>query len=102
MAEFVRIASRDELPPPNEAREFDCGGGRMVCVANADGRYSAMDNVCLHRGGPLGQGTVANGKVVCPWHGWSFDAQTGEMTPGAGGVSVFPLKIEGNDVLIKI
>ena len=37
-----------------------------------------MENVCLHRGRPLGQGTIEGGKVVCPWHGWQWNPHTGE------------------------
>ncbi len=68
-----------------------------------NGVYSAMDNVCLHRGGPLGQGMIEGGKVVCPWHGWAYDPKTGaaEQNPGAR-VAIYPLKIEKGEVLIEI
>jgi len=68
-----------------------------------NGFYRAMDNVCLHRGGPLGQGMIEGGKVVCPWHGWAWDPKTGaaEQNPNAK-VAVYPLKIEGGDVLVEL
>ena len=98
---FTKLASQSELPAPNEAKEFPCGD-KMICVANVDGEISAMDNVCLHRGGPLGQGVISGGKAVCPWHGWEWDPKTGEAgTPGAR-VAVYPVKIEGGDVLVDI
>ena len=43
---------------------------KMICIANVMGKISAMDNECLHLGGPLGKGVIEDGKVVCPWHGW--------------------------------
>ena len=98
---FVKLASQSELPAANEAKEFSCGD-KMICVANVNGEISAMDNVCLHRGGPLGEGMIEAGKVICPWHGWAWDPKTGEAhTPGAK-IAVYPLKIEGDGVLIEI
>ena len=78
-------------------------GEKVVCVANVDGAYSAMDNVCVHRGGPLGQGVVLDGKVVCPWHGWMYDPKTGaaDVNPDAH-VSVYPIRVEGEDVLVEL
>jgi nitrite reductase (NADH) small subunit len=102
MSEFVKLATTAELPPAGEAREFEVGD-RMICVANTGDGYSAMDNVCVHRGGPLGQGVVDGNKIVCPWHGWTFDVNTGAaMHDASARVHVFPLKIEGEDVLVAI
>jgi len=73
---LLRLCSTSELPPDGEAMEMVLNG-RVICVAKAGGKVSAMDNVCLHRGGPLGQGVVEADKIICPWHGWTFDRQTG-------------------------
>lgn len=91
-----------ELPPAGEAREVACGA-RLICIANAGGVISAMDNVCPHRGGPLGQGIVEDGKLICPWHAWAFDTTTGVAvhSPDAK-VDVYEIKVEGTDVLIKL
>lgn len=102
MSEFHKLTTISELPPAGEAREFNCDG-HTVCIANENGQYSAMDNVCAHRGGPLGQGVVEQGKIVCPWHGWQFDLKTGKSEQSATlGVDVYELKIEGEDVLVKV
>ena len=99
---FTKITTKSELPAANEAREFPCGD-KMVCVANVDGAISAIDNVCLHRGGPLGQGTIEGGKVVCPWHGWEWDPKTGQAAHSASAkVAVYPLKIESEEVLVDV
>ena len=99
---FTCIAARNELPGQDEAREFSCGE-KIICVGNVGGVFSAMDNVCLHRGGPLGQGIIDNGKIVCPWHGWQYDPQTGATTHNpAVKTTVYPLKIEGDDVLVDL
>jgi nitrite reductase (NADH) small subunit len=99
---FVKITSQSELPAPNEAKEFSCAG-KEICIANVNGTYSAMDNICLHQGGPLGQGTIEGGKVVCPWHGWSYNPSTGEAAHNARAkVAVYSLNVENGDVLIDI
>lgn len=99
---FIKIASRAELPEEGKVREFK-SGSRMFCVACVDGQYFALDNVCLHLGGPLGQGVVQKGKIVCPWHGWEFDARTGQPGKDPGNkVATYALKIEGDDVWIEV
>jgi nitrite reductase (NADH) small subunit len=99
---WTKLASRSDLPSDGEAREFPLGD-KVICVANIGGAYSAMDNVCAHRGGPLGQGVVLDGKVVCPWHGWMYDPSTGipDVNPNTR-VQVYPLKVEGDEVLIEL
>jgi nitrite reductase (NADH) small subunit len=102
MPSYVRIAARSELPTEGQAKEFTVGG-KVICVANVGGTISAMDNVCLHRGGPLGQGLVEGGKIVCPWHGWQWDPKTGEAGHNpAARVAVYPVKVEGEDVLVLL
>jgi nitrite reductase (NADH) small subunit len=44
---------------------------------------------------------VEDGKVICPWHGWGWDAKTGEAGPGVK-VAVYPVKMDGNDLLIEL
>jgi nitrite reductase/ring-hydroxylating ferredoxin subunit len=102
MPAFTKIATQSDLPPVDEAKEFPCGA-KTICVANLNGVYSAMDNICLHRGGPLGQGMIEGGKVVCPWHAWAWDPRTGTTDQSSDlKVAIYPLKMENGDVLIEI
>ena len=102
MSNFVKLTTEAELPPAGEAREFSLGD-KVVCVANVNGAISAMDNVCLHRGGPLGQGVIEKGKLICPWHGWAWDPATGQAVHNpAAKLNVYPIKVENGDVLIEI
>jgi nitrite reductase (NADH) small subunit len=99
---FIKIASRAELPEEGKVREFK-SGSRMFCIACVHGQYSALDNHCLHRGAPLGQGVIKNGKIVCPWHRWEFDARTGQLGKASERkVATYTVKIEGDDVLVEI
>jgi nitrite reductase (NADH) small subunit len=102
MSNFIKLTTQAELPPNNQAKEFPWGD-KMICVANVNGTITAMENVCLHRGGPLGQGVIEKGKVVCPWHGWAWDPSTGQAvhSPSAK-LPVYPLKIENGEVFIEI
>jgi nitrite reductase/ring-hydroxylating ferredoxin subunit len=52
-------------------------GGHEIAIFNLDGNFCAIDGECPHRGGPLGSGTIEDGKVFCPLHGWDFDLRTG-------------------------
>lgn len=104
MSEFVRLAPISEMPAPGEAKEFTCpNDAKVLCVANVNGTLSALDNVCLHRGGPLAQGFLEGDKIVCPWHGWQFDVKTGQVghNPEAK-TKVHPLKVEGGDVWVEL
>jgi nitrite reductase (NADH) small subunit len=99
---FTRLATESDLPAADTAKEFPCGD-KTICIADVNGVYSAMDNVCLHVGGPLGQGMIENGKVVCPWHGWQYDPQTGAVVHNPSvKVAVYPLKIENGEVMVEL
>lgn len=102
MPAFVRVCNRSELPDPGEVKEFEVNG-RMVCIANVDGQIHAMSNVCVHRGGPLGQGSVERGRVVCPWHGWEFNPETGAALHNPQHrVDTYEIRIDGEDVAIAL
>ena len=77
--------------------------GVAVCLANVAGTLTAMDNWCPHRRAPLGQGWVEGEAVICPWHSWAFNTQTGVADPPERArVDVFPVKTEGDDVLVEL
>jgi nitrite reductase/ring-hydroxylating ferredoxin subunit len=98
----VKLATTRELPAPGKAAEIFCRE-KTFCVVNLDGEICVMDNQCLHWGGPLGRGTVDDGKLRCPWHQWEFDPRTG-ITPRKTGVSLrtYKVHIKGDDVYIEL
>ena len=99
---LIKIASQSDLPAVNEVKEIPCGD-KMICVANVDGETCAMENTCLHMGGPLGEGVIEKGKVICPWHGWMWDPKTGQAVHSAEAkIPVYRLKIEGEDVFVEV
>ncbi len=73
-----RIGDASEVEP-GQVRGLRCASGVELAVSNIDGAYYAIDDVCTHDGGPLGEGRLRNGRVVCPRHGAQFDARTGKV-----------------------
>jgi nitrite reductase (NADH) small subunit len=101
MSQLLKICLKGDLPPAGQAKEFSASR-RTLCIANIDGVIRALDNECPHRGGPLAEGMIENGKVVCPWHAWVFDPATGATENSQERVAVFPVTVEGEDVFVKI
>jgi nitrite reductase (NADH) small subunit len=102
VSEWVRLCGAAEAPGTNEVMEAEARGV-PICLANVEGKLSAVGNVCPHRQGPLGGGWIEDGAVLCPWHAWAFDVTTGEAAaPEKGRVEVYPVKVEGEDVLVEI
>jgi methionine sulfoxide reductase heme-binding subunit len=66
--------------PENRAR-IVCAGGERIAVFKYDGKLSAISNVCQHQNGPLGEGKIVGGCVVCPWHGYEYRPDTGAAPP---------------------
>lgn len=102
MSEWKKLCTRAELPAEGSAKEFPIAG-KVLCVAMIEGKPLALDNECPHRGGPLAEGTIEGGKVVCPWHQWEFDLATGNSI-GVGGsnTTAYKLREDGDDVLVEI
>jgi len=73
-----------------------------IAVCNVDGEYYAIEDVCTHDGGPLDQGDLEGDEIECPRHGARFNVRTGEATlmPAVMPVRTFPIKVEGDRVLV--
>ena len=101
MPELVRVATVAEIPA-GTIREVDVRG-RMVALANVEGEFFAIDNVCVHTGGPLGQGLLEGQVVECPWHAWQFDVKTGicGANPRAR-IPTFPVKVQDGEVFVEV
>jgi nitrite reductase/ring-hydroxylating ferredoxin subunit len=100
MAEFVKVCKTSDIPV-GSGRTVDVKG-TSVAVFNVDGAFHAINDTCMHRGGPLGEGEVDGKIVICPWHGWRFDVTTGtnEFNPSLA-VEKYEVKIEGDDLWVE-
>lgn len=102
MSQFVRICSLSELPAAGQVGEFTVEG-RALCVANVGGAISVLNGVCPHEEGPLGEGSIEGGRVVCPWHGYSYDAKTGVSSEEPDlKVEVYESAVENGELRAKL
>jgi 3-phenylpropionate/trans-cinnamate dioxygenase ferredoxin subunit len=78
--------------------------GRPIVLVRYDGTIYALDDLCTHDGGSLGDGGAIGGEIVCPRHGARFDIRTGAATrtPAAFGIKTYDVIIEGDDVYVGI
>src|SRR5580692_3520612 len=98
---FVRAAAASEIPI-GSIKEVNVGG-TAVAVANVGGTYHAINNTCLHRGGPLGEGNLEGKIVTCPWHAWQFDVTSGKVVDNPGAdVKMYALEVRGSEIFINI
>jgi nitrite reductase/ring-hydroxylating ferredoxin subunit len=101
MPQFVKVAAAKDVAP-GQGKVVEAGG-REIALFNVGGTFHAIDNTCKHRGGSLGEGELDGTVVTCPLHAWTYDVTSGEcFDDPACGIQTFPVKIEGDDVLIEI
>jgi nitrite reductase (NADH) small subunit len=98
---FVRATAAAEIPP-GKIREVTVSG-KALAIANVAGQFYAIDNTCLHRGGPLGDGPLEGTIVTCPWHGWQYDVTTGKIlqSPDAG-VAHYKVEVRDQDIFVDL
>jgi nitrite reductase/ring-hydroxylating ferredoxin subunit len=99
--EFVRVAELPDIPKERGRRiEVE---GRTIALFNVDGIIYAIDDCCPHQGGPLGDGLIQNGIVVCPWHLWQFDVRTGVMPCAPKRkIACYAVKVLGTEVHLDV
>lgn len=101
MPEFKKIATVDEIPS-GQGRIFEVNGNQ-IAVWNLNGNFYAFQNVCPHRGGPVGEGEIEGNTITCPWHGWRFDITSGinPFNPAAK-LSCYAVKVDNNEVHVSV
>jgi len=90
--------------PPGEVRVVHAGA-KSLCLGHcADGTWGAIDNVCTHDGGVLGEGELEECEVECPRHGARFDLQSGEVRalPAVFPVNAYPVRVVDGLVEVDI
>ena len=78
--------------------------GKRIALCNVNGAIYAIDDLCTHDNGPLGEGEIFNGQIECPRHGARFDVRTGKVVclPAVIPVRTYEVKIEGDEIRIKL
>lgn len=101
MGTLVKAAEASEIAV-NQGKTVTVNG-KSIALFNVGGKFCAIDNTCVHRGGPLGEGDLQGTIVTCPWHGWQYDVSTGvsPVNPMAK-VTSYPCKVDGADILVEV
>lgn len=101
-ADFVTVASEDQIPE-GTLKVFDVGEVR-VAVSRVEGEFYAIEDLCTHDGGPLGEGTLQGDEVECPRHGARFSVVTGDALsmPAVTPVKVFRTRVKDGQVQVRV
>jgi nitrite reductase/ring-hydroxylating ferredoxin subunit len=98
---FVPVAKTGDVP---------LGGMTVVAIdrerimlANVDGQFFAMRDMCGHRNAPLSRGRLEGCIVECPLHFAQFDVRSGKLIDGpiSADVPVYEVRVEGDTVFVK-
>lgn len=78
---------------------------RALAITRNPGGWSVLDNRCPHQGGPLGDGEIdpERGYLLCPWHGYGYDAMTGEPPPGfTDSATCYPTEVRDDGIYVEL
>ncbi|OGS50768.1 MAG: non-heme iron oxygenase ferredoxin subunit [Euryarchaeota archaeon RBG_16_68_12] len=99
MADFIEVARTSDVPPGHST--IVVAAGHVIALYNVGGTFHATSNVCLHRGGPVGEGDLEGSVVTCPWHGWRYDVKTGQnLANPVARLKTYEVKVEGDRILV--
>ena len=92
-----------DLPEEGKGKVLLLADGREVAIFRKDGKLFAIDNICPHEGGPLGEGTLEGTCVTCPWHGWQFDITNGKgQNSWEEDVKSYPIEVENEAIFLIV
>jgi nitrite reductase (NADH) small subunit len=98
----VTLCRLDELPI-GIGRAFDVAGRSVAVFRTRQGAIHAVQNTCPHRGGPLADGMLAAGRIVCPFHGLGFELSSGQCDqPDQCAIDVYATRLDGNQVILLL
>jgi 3-phenylpropionate/trans-cinnamate dioxygenase ferredoxin component len=99
---FVRVALESDVPE-GEVRVFEVDETR-IAIARVAGAFHAIEDVCTHDDGPLGEGFLEGCEIECPRHGARFDVRTGAATrmPAAAPVASFAVRTENGSIFVEV
>lgn len=106
---YTKLASTDDIPP-GTMKSFDLSG-RKILLANAEGKFFALDDKCPHIGKPMSKGSLNGTCVTCPYHGAQFDIRSGENVKDAtflfwkvhcNNAKMYDIQLVDNDIFIAV
>jgi pyruvate oxidase len=101
MDSWHRIDS-DEVPDEGRVTSLVVDG-RAVALTRCRGAVGALENHCPHQGGPVGEGSIENGWLRCPWHGYDYDPLTGTPPEGfTDAVTAYDVEERDDGVYVRL
>ena len=78
-------------------------GEKEIALFNYKGDYYAIDNICPHRGAPLGEGRIEEGILICPNHEWRFELKSGWCPQNPElSTEVYPIKVHEGKIYVRL
>jgi sulfoxide reductase heme-binding subunit YedZ len=97
---FYHIAQLDEIDDKCAKTIFV--DGQNIAVFKYDGKVSAVNNVCRHQMGPLGEGKIIDGCITCPWHGYQYLPENGQSPPPfKEKLETYQVRLNGAEVWVN-
>ncbi len=98
---FQHALPLSELPPGRK-KAVKIGETEILLIHTAESTLHAVEAKCPHAGGPLEQGAVCNGRLICPWHTGTFELATGALVepPPLRALKHFAVQVEDDAILV--
>src|SRR3989344_3168751 len=102
MGKLTKIAGKKDIGD-GKVKEFTIEG-KHIAVANNEGNFFAFDASCTHAQCSLAGGFLDGYTLTCYCHGAQFDVSNGDVlaAPATQSLNTYPVKIEGEDILVEI
>lgn len=98
---YTKVARTTDIQP-GSIKGFVIDG-KKIAVANVNGQFYAIEDSCPHQKQPLSAGMMMGNTVMCLFHGYRVDLTTGESLNTANEwVKTYPVKVEGDDILVDV
>jgi nitrite reductase/ring-hydroxylating ferredoxin subunit len=99
---FRRVASPNDIPA-GQGLSVETEGLSLAVFNGGNGRFYACGGVCPHEDGPLAEGWLEGDVVVCPWHGFDFDLETGHCRVDPQlNIPVFAVRVTDDAVEVDL
>jgi 3-phenylpropionate/trans-cinnamate dioxygenase ferredoxin subunit len=99
--DFTKVAKTSDIPD-GEVRVYSCGG-HGIAVCHTEGKFYAVQDLCTHDGGPLGEGELVGTQIECPRHGARFDIKSGKALclPAVVAIPTYEVDVRGEEIFVK-
>lgn len=99
---WYKVANVGDLPA-GQVTTVTAGVTAVCLIHSVEYGYTALDNHCPHQGGPLGEGQLDREWLICPWHGYEYNPQTGDPPEGYGDCATpLPLEVRQVGIFVQV